>query len=137
MRTPSLNRRRFLATCSRFGLAATAFPAALWALADGKPEVTKEMIAHAAALAGLEFDDAQRDMMVRNLNNRRDAYEAIHDLHLANRVAPAVAFNPVLPGVKFDIGKRPLRLGRAPVVAAPHQIEDVAFYTVRQLGELI
>ncbi len=134
---PSLDRRNFLGTCSRFGLAATAFPTALWALAEGKSEVTKDMIAQAAALVGLEFDDAQREMMVRDLNNRRQAYQAIHDLHLANDVAPAVAFNPVLPGMRFDLVKRPMRLGRAPAVSAPKNIEDVAFYTVRQLGELI
>jgi Asp-tRNA(Asn)/Glu-tRNA(Gln) amidotransferase A subunit family amidase len=138
MRKKSLNRRNFLATCTRWGLAATAFPATLWVMAqENKGQVTKEMIADAAALVGLDFDEKQREMMLRDLNNRRQSYQAIHDLHLANDVYPAVAFNPVLLGMKFDEPKLPARLGPAPKVAAPKNVEDVAFYSVRQLGELI
>ncbi len=132
-----LDRRSFLAGASRLGLAATAFPTVLWAIAEEKGELTKDMIAQAAALVGLEFDEQQREMMLRDLTNRRKSYQAIWDLHLANGVSPALVFNPVLPGMKFDQVKRPMRLGRAPALAAPKDIEDVAFYTVRQLGELI
>ncbi len=138
MNRKCLDRRNFLATCSRFGLAATAFPATLWALADGgKAEITKDTIAQAATLVGLDFDDKQREMMLRDLTSRRQAYQAIWDLHLENSVTPALVFNPVLPGMTFDAATRPPVLGRAPVAAAPKNIEDVAFYSVRQLGELI
>lgn len=135
--TNNFDRRSFLAGSARLGLAATAFPAALWAMAEEKGEVTKEMIALASKMVGLDFDEKQREMMVSDLGNRLKSYQAIHDLHLENGVSPALVFNPVLPGMKFEQAKRPTVLGRPPVVAAPRNIEEVAFYSIRQLGELI
>src|SRR5262249_31312800 len=49
-------------------------------------------------------------------------------------------FDPVLPGMKFETVKRPLRMSTAPALnisGAPKNIEDVAFYSVRQLAELV
>ncbi len=135
--TKNFDRRSFLANSARFGLAATALPAALWAMAEEKGEISKEMIATAAQLAGLSFDEKQCEMMAGDLGNRLKAYQAIHDLHLENAVSPALVFNPVLPGMKFETVKRPAVLGRAPQVKTPKNIEEVAFYSVRQLGELI
>ncbi|HET9783537.1 MAG TPA: amidase, partial [Terriglobales bacterium] len=50
---------------------------------------------------------------------------------------PALLFNPVLPGMKFSTARRPVRLSPAAPARTPRNIEDVAFFTVRQLGELV
>src|SRR5205814_6055011 len=57
--------------------------------------------------------------------------------HIPNDVAPALDFNPVLPGMKFETQKRAPRISRIAAPGVPKNIEDVAFYTVRQLGELL
>src|SRR4051794_27738176 len=99
--------------------------------------ITKEMVQAASAVAGLTFDETQIDMMLRDLNERLGAFKAIWELHIPNDVAPALDFNPVLPGMTFDQQKRPQRLSRVAAVDVPKNIEDVAFHTVRQLGELL
>ncbi len=43
-----LDRRAFLAVCSRLGLTTTLLPGVLWAMADEKGKVTREMIDSAA-----------------------------------------------------------------------------------------
>ena len=132
-----LDRRTFLAYFTHAGLATTLFPGALWAAAEKEQTITKTMVADAAKVAGLEFTDEQEQMMLEDLNGRLDAYKAIHDLHLPNNVAPAVEFNPVLPGMKFDMQKRPMRLSAVNGPQAPKNIEDLAFASVRELAELV
>ena len=93
-----LDRRLFLASCSRMGLGATLFPGTLWALAHRTGTVTKDMIEQAAIIADVPIPAESRDAMLGTLNGFVDAYDAIHDLHLPNSVAPALDFNPVPPG---------------------------------------
>ncbi len=131
------DRRTFMAGLSRFGVASTVFPTVLYALAETRHEVTKPMINEAAALAGLEFEDKQAEMMLEDLRSRLKGYDAIHDLHLPNSVAPALVFNPVLPGLSYHQPKRPMRMSRIAPPAVPKNLEDAAFYTVRQLAELV
>jgi len=96
-----LDRRAFLTVCSRFGFTATLLPGVLWAMADQKSKVTREMIDNAAAIADVHIADEYKDMMLEDLNGYSEGYEAIYALHIKNEVAPAVIFDPVLPGTKF------------------------------------
>src|SRR5436305_1130968 len=135
-----LDRRRFLAVCSQLGLTSTLFPGVLWGMAEPQGKVTKEMIGSAAQIADVPIPDDLRDAMLESLDQNRKNYEDIYKLHIANSVAPAYVFDPVLPGMKFETMKRPLRISAAPalnVSGAPKNIEDVAFYSVRQLAELV
>jgi len=133
-----LDRRAFLAVCSRFGVAATLLPGVLWAMAEEKNKITREMIDSAAAIADLHIGDDYKDMMLESLNDAAKSYDAIFNLHLKNEVAPAIVFDPVLPGMKFETERRPMKLSAAPVnTGAPKNLEDVAFYSVRQLAELV
>src|SRR5438445_681225 len=137
--TLMLDRRTFLTVCSRFGLTATLLPGVLWAMADEKGKVTREMIDNAAAIADVHVADEYKDMMLEDLNSYTEGFEAIYALHIKNDVAPAVIFDPVLPGMKFETEQRPIKISAAPAVlgAAPKNLEDVAFFSVRQLAELV
>ena len=134
-----LERRAFLAVCSRLGLATTLLPGVLWAMADEKGKVTREMIESAASVADIHIADEYKDMMLEGLNGYEESFEAIYALHIKNDVAPAVIFDPVLPGMKFETERRPMKISAAPNVAgaAPKNLEEVAFYSVRQLAELV
>ncbi len=134
-----LDRRTFLAVCSRLGLTTTLLPGVLWAMADEKGKITRAMIDNAAAVADVPIADEYKDMMLESLNGFKEGFDAIYGLHMKNEVAPAVLFDPVLPGMKFETEKRPLKISAAPAVAtgAPKNLEDVAFYSVRQLAELV
>jgi Asp-tRNA(Asn)/Glu-tRNA(Gln) amidotransferase A subunit family amidase len=137
MSSQFLDRRSFVESAARFGVASVVFPSVLYAMADEQKKITPAMISDAASVAGLQFDDKQIDMMSEDLQNRLKAYQAIHDLHLDNGVSPALVFDPVLPGKSYAEPKRPTRLSRIVAPDTPKDIEDVAFYNVRQLGELL
>ncbi|MGE5321896.1 MAG: amidase [Actinomycetota bacterium] len=135
-----LDRRAFLAVCSRFGISATLLPGVLWAMADEQDKITRDMIDKAADIADVRIADEYKDMMLESLNDRKKGYDAIYALHMKNDVAPCIIFDPVLPGMKFETTRRPMRLSAAPAVhagGAPKNLEDVAFYPVPQLAELV
>jgi hypothetical protein len=134
-----LDRRSFLSVCSRFGLTASLLPGVLWAMADQKSKITREMIDNAAAIADVHIADEYKDMMLEDLNNYTEGFDAIYKLHIKNEVAPAVIFDPVLPGTKFETERRPIKISAAPpaVASVPRSLEEVAFYSVRQLAELV
>ncbi|MBI4499710.1 MAG: hypothetical protein HY700_00980, partial [Gemmatimonadetes bacterium] len=50
-----LDRRAFVGYFSSLGLSGTLFPGVLWGQAQQPPRVTKEMIAQAEKVAGLQF----------------------------------------------------------------------------------
>src|SRR5215472_1214155 len=135
-----LDRREFLTTCSAMGLGATLFPGTLWALAHPGREVTLEMIDEAAAIADVPIPPDTRDAMLTALNQRVQSYEAIYGLHMANGVAPALDFNPVVGKEGAPGTKHAPRLSAAPAVASretPRRLEDLCFATVRELAELV
>jgi Asp-tRNA(Asn)/Glu-tRNA(Gln) amidotransferase A subunit family amidase len=108
-------------------------------MAEEKNKITREMIDSAASIADIHIGDEYKDMMLEGLNGYPESFEAIYQLHIRNDVAPAVIFDPVLPGMKFETERRPLKISAAPNIAgaAPKNLEDVAFYSVRQLAELV
>jgi len=137
-----LDRRDFMKVCSGFGLAGTLFPGVLWAQvnAEGAKKITKEMIENAAAIADVPIAEEYKQMMLENLNNRAKGYEEIYKLHIPNSVDPALIFDPVLPGMRFERQRKPMRISGAPQTAAPgapKNIEDLAFASVRELAELV
>lgn len=135
-----LDRRAFLAACSRLGLTTTLLPGVLWGLADEKKKITREMIDQAAAIADVAIPDDYKDMMLESLNSLPQSFNAIYDLHIKNQVAPAIIFDPVVPGMKLESERHRLIISKAPAghdSAVPKNLEDVAFYSVRQLAELV
>jgi Asp-tRNA(Asn)/Glu-tRNA(Gln) amidotransferase A subunit family amidase len=143
----SLDRRSFLSIAGCSGLASTLFPGTLYALAATpaapgaqpalKP-ITPGMIDAAAALAGVKIEPAQRAAMLDGLNRQRAGYSKIRALALPDSVAPAYVFDPLPPGALVDTPKQPARYSKAPAVAsAPSNLEDLAFATVMELGELV
>ena len=124
-----LDRRTFLSVCSRFGLTATLLPGVLWAMADEKGKITREMIDSAAAIADVHIVDEYKDMMLEDLNSYNEGFEAIHGLHIKNEVAPAVIFDPVLPGMNFETARRPMKISAAPIadVTPPNNLKHLSF----------
>jgi len=131
------DRRAFLALCSSLGLTSTLFPGVLWGMMAEKPSVTPEMISTAATLAGVNIPDEHRELMLKGLGEQLGQFEALHQLEIPNTVAPALLFDPVLPGMEFAREKKAARLSPAKPRAVPQNLEDVAFWSVRDLAELV
>jgi Asp-tRNA(Asn)/Glu-tRNA(Gln) amidotransferase A subunit family amidase len=149
----TLDRRGFLAACSRAGIASALFPGVLYTLASQAqeapdtdqskpPKITSEMIDQAAIMAGIgPFTEEQKKMMIDGLVDQDGSYKAIRKLKLPNSVPPAFVFHPFAaagtaphvveakPGV---VGWKP-----DPNVTAPSNIEDLAFAPVSELASLL
>ena len=134
------DRRAFLAACSVAGLSSPLFPGVLWAVAADKPKITAELIDAAARIADVPIAEDQKQMLLDGLNEQVAGYAKIAELKMANSVASALVFDPVLPGRKLPAGKLPIRMSAAPAVHAsgvPKNLEELAFATARELAELV
>lgn len=134
-----LLRRRFLGYFSAAGLSATLLPGTLWALMQEKKEfkLDANTLREAEKLAGLEFTDAERELMVEGVNEALEDYEKLHAVAIDNSVPPALKFDPVLPGMKFETERRPIRISSGEEVERPSNLEEVAFWPVTRLSRLI
>jgi len=149
----NFDRRSFLHACTRAGIASPLLPGILYTLAaqaqDASPaqnqeaaKITPEMIDQAAAMAGIgPFSAQQKQMMLDGLNEQRGGYDAIRKLDLPNSVPPAYVFHPLPPAkagkadcVAMASGSG---YGMSDLQEAPAHIEDLAFSTIREIGELL
>ncbi|MEQ8329003.1 MAG: amidase [Longimicrobiales bacterium] len=131
-----LDRRAFTGYFAAMGLGGTLLPGVLWARAQEAGEVTKEILADAEKVAGLEFTDEEREMMLRGLNSNLEAYAALREVPIPNSVVPAVVFEASLPWHEPPTEERPFRMTRA-VETRPANLEDLAFWPVTRLSALI
>ncbi len=107
-------------------------------VAEGELPFTKSDIAGAEKLVGLEFDDAERDSMQSDLADYRNGYEALRRVTLENHVQPALVMHVSSPpAVKSTRGAKRLRLGEPRHTKRPANLEDVAFWSVRDLAHLV
>ena len=133
------SRRHFIAFFSSLGLSSTLFPGVLWAEVQKKAtqKITKEMLIVAEQIAGLNFTDAQREMMLAGVKENSAFYDEVRRVHLDVSVAPALRFSPILPGMKFNKRRLPFRASSVPPFSRPKNLEDAAFWSVIQLADLI
>lgn len=102
---------------------------------EGK--ITSKIISEASEIMGLEFSRSEIDSMRGDLNDLLGNYEQLRKIDLKNSVSPAFSFSAILPGMKFEERRPNLRYKRPTGVNRPQNLEDVAFWTVTQLAELI
>lgn len=131
-------RRRFLAYFSSSGLGATLLPGVLWAQVqqEGAQRVTPEILKDALALSGLSFSEQDQKAMLQGVNQNLNRYEEVRNLHIPNDVAPPFYFSAIVPGMKVNRTREPLRIS-TPTVKRPANLEDVAFWAITQLAQLI
>ncbi len=100
-------------------------------------KITKEMVRAIEPIIRLEFTDAERDSMLENVEDHAVAYEHLRSVVLANSVPPAVTFNPIPVGFLFEKGRKPFKTGNPGSVKRPANLEDVAFWPIGRLAELL
>ena len=123
------DRRRFLVACSALGL----FPGAL--IRDGAP-ITAETVASAEEIAGLSFTKEQRELLVEDLTERLEQFEALRALKMPNDAAPAYVFDPRSVGVRVPSGGGAMRW-ELQEIGRPADEESLAFMSVAELAYLL
>ncbi|HEV7348694.1 amidase [Telluribacter sp.] len=99
--------------------------------------LTTELVDKASEVFGLEFTEAERDSMLTELIDTREGYEKMRKIELTNDISPALDFNPLPTGFTIDQTKKPFRRSPAGKVVLPANRDDLAFFTVSELSELI
>lgn len=103
---------------------------------EEKP-ITAEQIQAAANVIGLDMTQAEIDSLLEGVSRNRNNYMELRKHPLPNSVPPALNFNPVPVGFEFEKTKKPLVLSKPKNLAVPDQLEKLAFWSVRDLAELI
>ncbi|MEM1325419.1 MAG: amidase [Bacteroidota bacterium] len=91
----------------------------------------------AEQLFGLRFTDAERDLMLQDVREQADSYEAMRKVSIPNSVPMALDFNPVPPGVTFDDKQKDIDWQIPENIELPKNRADLAFYSVAELASLI
>jgi Asp-tRNA(Asn)/Glu-tRNA(Gln) amidotransferase A subunit family amidase len=105
-------------------------------VAEGDLPFSKNDIAGAGKIIALDFTDAERDSMQADLADYREAYQAMRTMPIPNGLPPALVMRlaSAPPSLSGDV--RP-RWSKTKKVKRPERLEDVAFWPVRDLAELI
>jgi Asp-tRNA(Asn)/Glu-tRNA(Gln) amidotransferase A subunit family amidase len=132
------DRRRFLGFFSGIGLGGTLLPGVLWAQVqqEGAQRITQPMLADALALSGLTFTEEDQRALLQTANQNLTRFEESRKVHIPNDVAPPFYFSPLTPGMKVNRTKLPVRFS-TPKVKRPANLEDVAFWPITRLSQLI
>jgi Asp-tRNA(Asn)/Glu-tRNA(Gln) amidotransferase A subunit family amidase len=130
-----LDRRRFLA------LASAAAPAGLLLGEEAKGEdALARALAGAEELFGLEFSREERALMLEGLEDQREDYRKLREVHLDNSVPPALRFDPDLrpePGEAAPARNGAFRWSDPAPGAVPADLEELAFWPVSRLAPLV
>ena len=103
----------------------------------GAKKVTSKDIESAEKISGLRFTGKERKMMLKGLRKNLDRYEELRGVLLENHVPPAIQFSPVLPGMSLSKESIPISISTDPDIQVPQHIEDLAFYPITTLAQLI
>ncbi len=90
-------------------------------------------------LLGLEFQDAELDMMLRNVDGALTSYENLRKVEIPYDVEPSFTFQPGLPNRVPIKGPQRFATTIAPRASAeaPANLEELAFWRVTDLAPLV
>lgn len=138
--SPFEDRRRFLVGLPALGLgAATAFGAEGSASGPTGTEgnLTVAQLEAAAAVAGLTFTADEYAGMLTSVQQNLERYKALRVQAIENDLAPPFYFSALVPGMKVDRTRRPLRLSQTPALQRPASLDALAFWPVTHLAALV
>ena len=104
--------------------------------AQQDPISTKDINA-GAALAGLEFSEAEIQMLTPALEDFRKAYAALRSMGIANDVSPALSFNPIPQHYVNHWKQEAVVFGSQGKVSLPECRDNLAYFSVLELAKLI
>jgi len=99
--------------------------------------IDRRTVETAAGLIDLQLSEAEIDSMLPDLQDQLESYQAMRETSVENAVRPALVFDPVPRGRKRLDGKDLLRVSPTNRRELPDDLEDLAFWSVRDLAELV
>lgn len=131
------DRREFMEYFAAAGLGSTLLPGVLWSQVTAGAEITAATIKCAEEIAGLSFDDDEREMMVAGLRTNESRIRALHEIELTNSESPVLTFNPLPAGKGLPREPRRVERPTARPRAVPRDLEELAFASIAELAGLL
>ncbi len=97
-------------------------------------KISTRTIAEAEKLQGLSYTPAERAMMLEGLEDNLEWLATLRSIEMPNALAPALLFDPRLPGKSVGSQKNTLTPGGDYSAAMPGSDDQIAFASVGQLG---
>lgn len=104
---------------------------------NAQDKITKENVANAEKIIGLEFTESERDSMLDALNEQLQNYLNIRKIKIDNSIPPAILFNPIPVGFKINNKQKKIRYSNYSYAKLPENIDELAFYSIGELAHLI
>ena len=131
-------RRNVLKSLTAGGAGSAVFGRALIAIAEGKNEITKDMIQRAEWIAGIDYSEEDRDIMLEGLNRLRESIAEIRQIPVDNSVVPALRFSTLSANDEKDARRETVvELSQSWSAQKPSSKEDLAFAPLTELSKLI
>lgn len=100
-------------------------------------EITSENLMIAEKITGLTFSDAERDSMLEGLKEQLSNYKNIRNYRLNNSIPPALLFNPIPIGFSGNSLSNEVKFSNYSHSTVPKDINDIAFYSIGELAQLL
>jgi Asp-tRNA(Asn)/Glu-tRNA(Gln) amidotransferase A subunit family amidase len=100
-------------------------------------KITILLVKQAQKIMGLDFTDIEADSMLTDLDGQRKSMVAIRKLNIPNSVSPALNFNPLPVAYQFPDQTNYFKASTQANLKLPALKDELAFFTVSQLAELI
>jgi Asp-tRNA(Asn)/Glu-tRNA(Gln) amidotransferase A subunit family amidase len=111
----------------------------MWLIAQQTVDssITVEDVQHAETIIGLTFTNTERDSMLEGLKQLLQSYQNLHTLSPENSIPPALLFNPIPQNWQPPTTSGIYKLSDYSDVRMPESSDDLAFYSVGELAELL
>lgn len=113
------------------------FAAGLFFSSLKSDDITVGKITDAEALYDLSFSGSDHDLMLDDLKDLKKNYQAVRKIAIKNSIPPAVQLNPIPLGFKFESERKAPVFSKNKDIKLPADINDLAYYSVGDLSELI
>ncbi|MBX2877661.1 MAG: amidase [Saprospiraceae bacterium] len=101
------------------------------------PLISPVQVQSATEIMDLQMTPAEIDSLLPELEDYRKSFQALREQPIPNDLSPAIQFNPIPSGFEMPTGNHQIEFGPLRDVQLPKDKDKLAFYTVRQLAELI
>ena len=99
--------------------------------------ITAEILQAAQQVAGLEFTPAEREQMLKRVNQSLEFFGNLREFSLDNSVPPAIQFDPIPRGsVPHPPAAQPAT-ATTPIPEVPGRLEDLAYWPLSRLAPAV
>ena len=104
---------------------------------ESEIKISNTDIASAEKIIGLSFSENERDSLKKDLEELLEAYAQNREVSISNEIPSVLQFNPLPVDYTYPEMRGDFAISLPKKIDLPENIDDLAFYSVRDLAHLI